>query len=169
MTAAVAGFAVFRVDSRASRGAPTSSVPRPPQDRDEALDVVRVSGPSSVTPADTSEELGARHIGDGTKGTSHRETLPLFDILLVKICAVQHQYLRGFCPSSKSGRNGHVEFGRVHIREFMDAECRLMGINAFRFTRPIAGPESIDDQLLLSRLREARQPVDAPFDAHPIS
>jgi hypothetical protein len=51
----------------------------------------------------------------------------------------------------------------------MDAQCGLVGINRFQLARAIARPESVDPQLLLVRLRNARQSVDAPFGPDPIA
>ena len=53
-----------------------------------------------------------RHISDATERTSHGESVPEFDILLVEIGTMNHQHVRGFGSSPKSVRDGHVELGR---------------------------------------------------------
>ena len=67
-----------------------------------------------------------RHIGDAAERASQSESAPEFDVLFVEIGAMKHQHVRGLGSAPKSVRDGHVEFGWIHIRELMDAKRGLV-------------------------------------------
>src|SRR5664279_4723148 len=118
MTAAVAGLASYRVDSRASRSAAASSVSRLPQDRDVTFDVVRVPGPSSVTPAETSEDLGARLVGLlGASGNGDEQAFAtLYDLTSARVYGLVLRIVRDAAQAAEVTQEIYVEVWKQSAR-----------------------------------------------------
>ena len=70
---------------------------------------------------------------------------------------------------AKTGGHGEVQLGRHDVREVIDAEGGLVGINALELLRPIVISEVPSHHFTIFREMEVGQAIDAPAMAQPMA
>jgi hypothetical protein len=81
---------------------------------------------------------------------------------------MEHDNSRDIAVTPEVRGNGHVELGRVQVGQFIEAQGRLMTINAFDLFVPVPGPERPEHKIGPIRRREQRQAVDAAVFPDPV-
>jgi hypothetical protein len=95
--------------------------------------------PSAPRP-DTGKRAFLPHIEDRAKSIGHRdaEQSLLFCIRYMSVVKTQNSW--NCNPTAKRRRHGHFQPGRIHVGEFVQAQGRLVAVDACRAIGSITRP-----------------------------
>ena len=91
------------------------------------------------------------------------------DIALREISEMQNEHAGNFTISPEAFRDGHVQLRRHYVRKVVEAQSSLMAVDSLGGLFPIPGPERPKHQVRALASRKARQPIDSPMLANPVS
>jgi len=97
------------------------------------------------------------------------EALRVLYVALGQVSVVQYQDSGNVAVSPEIGRNGHVELGGIQIRQVVEAQRRLMGVNTLDLLISVARPECPKDEIRPIGHRKQGEPVDAAVLTDPVS
>jgi len=87
---------------------------------------------------------------------------------LEQVAIMEHDNARDIAVTPEVCRNGHMELGRVQVRQLIEAQRRLMTIDAIDLFLSVPRPERPKYKIGPIRCREQRQTVDAAVFPDPV-
>ena len=113
-----------------------------------------------------------RTIRDQIKNRAERtrvlEARPNLNVGLRKIAVMEDKHTGNIAVAPEAFRNSHVNFGWVQVRQFVQAERRLVAENALDCFLPISGPERPEYEIRPVRYWEECQTIDAAVFPNPV-
>ena len=81
---------------------------------------------------------------------------------------MEHDNARDIAVTPEVRRNGHMEFGRVQVGQFMEAQRSLMTIDTIDLFLPVPRPERPKYKIGPIRSGKQRETIDSPMFADPV-
>ena len=102
------------------------------------------------------------------RGRVKLETLRRLYIASGQVGVVKDEDAGNIAVAPEIRRNGHVELGRIQIRQVVEAERRLVAVHTLHFLVPVPGPQRPQDEIGPVSRRKQREPVDAAVLTNPV-
>jgi hypothetical protein len=87
----------------------------------------------------------------------------------MEISEMQDKHAGDFTISSEASRYSHVQLRWHYVRKIVQAQSSLMAVDSLWGLSPIPGPKRPEHQVRTLALRKARQSIDSPMLANPVS